>query len=189
MAKATLRYTTRHLNELGLFIEVPGRTDNDRTRQKAIEEIQRRMDDPDETSLHPDSFADGLSIEDLIVVEPPVTDHTDEDEPEIIQAVKAIANLASLRVGLEEAHQQALELRPLIEALFSPAPLTPAQMQQATDKNFAKTLIKFAEARAARDKFLPLAETAWQVLEPALETIAANSEDGKSPSKSVKTKN
>ena len=181
MAKATLRYTTRHLNELGLFIEVTGKADNDRTRQKAIGEIQRRMEDPDETSLDPDSFADGLSIEDLIVVEPPLTERADEDEAEINQAVKAIANLASLRVGLEEAHQQALELRPLIEALFSPAPLTPAQMQQATDKNFAKILIKFAEAKAARDKFLPLAETAWQVLEPALETIAANSEERKSP--------
>ncbi|HBE19995.1 MAG TPA: hypothetical protein DEA78_05140 [Cyanobacteria bacterium UBA11159] len=179
MAKATIRYTTRHLNELGLFVEVPGKTDSDRTRHKAIEEIQRRMDDPDETSLHPDSFADGLSIEDLIVVEPPATENSDEDEPEIIQAVKAIANLASLRVTLEESHQQALELRPLIEALFSPAPLTPAQMQQATDKNFAKTLIKFAEAKAARDKFLPQAETAWQVLQPALASIATNSEDSK----------
>jgi hypothetical protein len=41
-------------------------------------------------------------------------------------------------------------------------------MQQATDKNFSKALIKFAEARAAHDKFLPTAEQAWQLLAPIL---------------------
>ncbi|HBB35507.1 MAG TPA: hypothetical protein DDZ80_17425 [Cyanobacteria bacterium UBA8803] len=182
MPKATVRYTTRDLRELGLFVEVPGKTDNERTRQKAIEEIQRRMDDPEDSTLSADSFADGLSIDDLIVVEPPPTEEVAEDEPEIIQAVKAIANLASLRVTLEEVHQQALELRPLIEALFNPEPLTPTQMQQATDKNFAKILIKFAEAKAARDKFLPVAKEAWQVLEPALANVAEDSDRGLSES-------
>lgn len=175
MPKATVRYTTRDLKELGLFVEVTGKTDNERTRQKAIEEIQRRMDDPEDSSLNAESFADGLSIDDLIMVEPPPMSEVDDDEPEIVQAVKAIANLASLRVTLEEVHQQALELRPLIEALFRPEPLTPAQMQQVTDKNFTKTLIKFAEAKAARDQFLPIAEQAWTLLEPALANLTTNS--------------
>jgi hypothetical protein len=168
MAKATVQYTTKDLKELGLFIEVPGRADNEKTRQKAIEEIQRRMDDPEDSSLTPESFADGLSAEDLIVVEPPPTEQSEEDEPEVIQAVKAIASLASLRVSLEEAYKGAAELRPVIEALFSPQPMTPEQMQQATDKNFSKILIKYAEARAAHDKFLPTAEKAWELLAPML---------------------
>lgn len=169
MAKATIQYTTRDLKELGLFVEVPGRSDNDKARQKALEEIQRRMDDPEDTTLNRESFADGLSADDLILVEPPSLDQSeDEGEPEVIQAVKAIATLASLRVSLEEVHKGAAELRPVIEALFSPEPLTPEQMQQATDKNFSKTLIKFAEARAAHDKFLPTAEKAWQLLAPIL---------------------
>ncbi|MBE9129037.1 MULTISPECIES: hypothetical protein [unclassified Coleofasciculus] len=176
MPKATLRYTTNDLKEVGFFVEVSGRSDSERTRKKAIEEIQRRMDDPEDTSLSVDSFADGLSIEDLVLVEPPPTDESEEDEPEIIQAVKAIANLASLRVSLEEVQQQALELRPLIEALFRPEPLTPEQMQQATDKHFAKTLIKFAEAKATRDKFLPVAQEAWTVLEPALASVETESD-------------
>ena len=178
MPKSTVRYTTTNLNELGLFVEVTGKTDNERTRQKAIEEIQRRMDDPDDTRLTPESFADGLSMDDLIVVEPPANDDVEDNEPEIVQAVKAIANLASLRVNLEEVHQQALELRPLIEALFQPEPLTPEQMQQVTDKNFTKTLIKFAEAKAARDKFLPIAQSAWDVLEPALENVGIKGDGG-----------
>ena len=144
MSKTTVQYTTRDLKELGLFVEVAGRSDTEKTRKKAIEEIQRRMDDPEDTSLNAESFANGLSAEDLIVVEPPLVDESEDPEPEIIQAVKAIATLASLRVSLEEAHQSAVELRPLIEALFAPEPLTPEQMQQATDKTFAKTLIKFA---------------------------------------------
>lgn len=181
MSKATVHYTTRDLKELGLFVEVPGRTDNEKTRKKAIEEIQRRMDDPEDTSLNAESFANGLSAEDLIVVEPPLIDESEEDnEPEIIQAVKAIATLASLRVSLEEAHQSAVELRPLIEALFAPEPLTPEQMQQATDKTFAKTLVKFAEAKAARDKFLPVAESAWEVLAPALSALPKNNNQGMS---------
>jgi hypothetical protein len=171
MTKSTIQYTTKHLKELGLFIEVSGRTDSDRSRKKALEEIERRMDDPEDTSLDANSFADGLSSEDLIVVGPPSAIESPEDEPEIIQAVKAIAHLASLRVSLEEVQQQALELRPLIEALFSPEPLTPEQMQQATDKSFAKTLIKFAEAKAARDQFLPEAQQAWQILKPALDNV------------------
>lgn len=170
MAKATVQYTTKDLRELGLFVEVPGRTDTDKTRKKALEEIQRRMDDSEDTSLSPESFADGLSAEDLIVVELPATDQSDEDEPEIIQAVKAIATFASLRVSSEEAYKGAAELRPVIEALFSPEPLTAEQVQQAMDKNFAKTLIKFAEAKAERDKFLPIAQEAWKVLGPALPT-------------------
>lgn len=169
MAKSTIQYTTRDLKELGLFVEVPGRSDNDKARQKALEEIQRRMDDPEDTTLDRESFADGLSADDLILVEPPSLEQSeDEGEPEVIQAVKAIATLASLRVSLEEVHKGAAELRPVIEALFSPEPLTPEQMQQATDKNFSKTLIKFAEARAAHDKFLPTAEKAWQLLAPIL---------------------
>lgn len=181
MPKATVQYTTRHLKELGLFVEVSGKADNERTRKKALEEIQRRMDDPEDPSLDANSFADGLSIEDLILVEPPPSADSEDDEPEIIQAVKAIANLASLRVSLEEVYQQALELRPLIEALFRPEPLTPEQMQQATDKNFAKTLIKFAEAKAARDQFLPVAQEAWQLLEPALANVASESDHVSSP--------
>lgn len=176
MAKATVQYTTKDLRELGLFVEVQGRTDNDKTRQKALEEIQRRMDDPDDATLNRESFADGLSTEDLIMVEPPPTDPSEENEPEVIQAVKAIATLASLRGSLEDAHKGAAELRPVIEALFSPEPLTPEQMQQAMDKNFSKTLIKFAEARAAHDKFLPTAEQAWELLEPMLPKGSKKSE-------------
>ncbi len=169
MARATVQYTTKDLKELGLFIEVPGRADNEKTRKKALEEILRRMDDPEDSTLNQDSFADGLSAEDLIVVEPPPSESAEEEEEsEVIQAVKAIATLASLRVSLEEVHKGAAELRPVIEALFSPEPLTPEQMQQATDKNFSKTLIKFAEARATHDKFLPTAEKAWELLEPML---------------------
>jgi len=176
MARATVQYTTKDLRELGLFVEVAGRTDNDKTRQKAIEEIQRRMDDPEDSSLNRESFADGLSAEDLIMVEPPITDQSEDNEPEVIQAVKAIATLASLRVSLEDAYKGAAELRAVIEALFSPEPLTPEQMQQATDKNFSKILIKFAEARAAHDKFLPSAEKAWELLAPMLPKTANNGE-------------
>lgn len=169
MARATVQYTTKDLKELGLFVEVSGRGDNEKTRKKALEEIQRRMDDPEDASLSPESFADGLSADDLIVVEPPATEPSEEEEePEIIQAVRAIATLASLRVSLEEAYKGAAELRPVIEALFSSEPLTPEQVQQATDKNFAKTLIKFAESRATHDKFLPTAEKAWELLKPVL---------------------
>jgi hypothetical protein len=168
MARATVQYTTKDLRELGLFVEVSGRADTEKTRQKALDEIQRRMDDPEDTSLNRESFADGLSAEDLIFVEPPATEQSQEEEPEVIQAVKAIASLASLRVSLEEAYKGAAELRPVIEALFSPEPLTPEQMQQATDKNFSKTLIKYAEARAAHDQFLPNAHKAWELLEPML---------------------
>ena len=168
MPRATVKYTTKDLKELGLFVEVSGRTDNERTRNKALEEIQRRMDDPEDTSLNENSFADGLSVADLIVVEPPPEEKSEGEEPEIIGAVKAIANLASLRVTLEDSYKQAIDLRPVIEALFSPEPLTPEQIQKATDKNFAKTLMKFAEAKAARDQFLPIAEAAWEILAPAL---------------------
>lgn len=177
MARATVQYTTKDLKELGLFIEVPGRGDNEKTRKKALEEILRRMDDPEDSTLNQDSFADGLSVEDLIVVEPPPSESAEEEEEsEVIQAVKAIATLASLRVSLEEVHKGAAELRPVIEALFSPEPLTPEQMQQATDKNFSKTLIKFAEARATHDKFLPTAEKAWELLEPMLPKEGINSD-------------
>jgi hypothetical protein len=178
MPKATIQYTTEELKELGLFVEILGRTDNARIRKMALEEIQRRMDDPEDTSLSAESFPDGLRAENLIIVEPLLmndeSEKPEEEEPEIIQAVKAIAALASLRVPLDEAHQQALKLRPLIEALFSPEPLTPEQMQQATDKNFAKILIKFAETKVTHDKFLPIAQEAWTILAPALPEVETN---------------
>lgn len=168
MSKATVQYTTKDLEELGFFVEVPGRTDNAKNRAKALEEIQRRMEDSEDTTVNEDSFADGLSAEDLILVEPLATGSTEGEEAEIIQSVKAIASLASLRVNLEQAYQQAVELRPVIEALFSPDPLTPEHMKLATDKSFAKTLTKFAEAKAAHDQYLPIAKEAWEILEPAL---------------------
>jgi hypothetical protein len=52
-------------------------------------------------------------------------------------------------------------------------------MQKATDKSFAKTLIKFAEAKAAHDKFLPAAQEAWDILAPTLP--AATNENSLAP--------
>ncbi|NEP54396.1 MAG: hypothetical protein F6K65_38640 [Moorea sp. SIO3C2] len=168
MSKATVQYTTKDLKELGFIVEVPGRTDNAKNRAKALEEIQRRMEDSEDTTVNEDSFADGLSADDLILVEPLATGSTEGEEAEIIQSVKAIASLASLKVNFELAYQQAVELRPVIEALFSPDRLTPEHMKLATDRNFAKTLTKFAEAKAAYDQYLPIAQEAWEILEPAL---------------------
>jgi hypothetical protein len=161
-----------------LLIEVEARQDSQEAREQALEAILAKMDDESDSTLDAESFADGLGIDRLVVVESPDSDgektsrkskQTIERELEPIEVAAAeIARFSLVRVGLQELQEAAKPYVSAIEALFGTAPLTPEQIEIVRSKDFAKTLSNLATAKVEYDAFAEKAKDAWEILKPVL---------------------
>ncbi|WP_139240786.1 hypothetical protein [Geitlerinema sp. PCC 9228] len=138
----------------------------------------RRMEDENDTTLTPDSFANGLGSEQLVLVEAPNTSKTSKKrkskrEPDrelepIEVAASELAQFSLLRVQLQQAQEAAQPYVKLIEALFDPKPLSSEQMEMASSKEFARTLNNLAKLKVEYDAFHEKAAAAWELLKPAI---------------------
>lgn len=161
-----------------LLIEVEAREDSQDAREQALEAILAKMDDDSDTTLSSESFADGLGIDRLVVVETPDSDgdkasrkakQTIDRPLEPIEVAAAeIARFSLVRVGLQELQEAAKPYVSAIEALFGTAPLTAEQIETVKSKDFAKTLSNLATAKVEYDTFADKAKDAWEVLKPVL---------------------
>lgn len=161
-----------------LLIEVEARQDSPEAREQALEAILAKMDDDSDSTLDAESFADGLGIDRLVVVETPDSEVSQstrkpksaiERELEPIEVAAAeIARFSLVRVGLQELQEAAKPYVSAIEALFGTAPLTPEQIETFRSKDFAKTLSNLATAKVEYDAFAEKAKDAWEILKPVL---------------------
>lgn len=156
-----------------LLIPIKSKTDNDKARNKAVDEILRRMNDEDDDSLDPDSFSDGLDSSRLVVVEPPealaAPEADKESGPDSIEVAAAdLARFSLVRVNFQQHQEEAQTYLPLIEALFSDEPLTEEQIKDAKNKNFPKSIAKLAKAKVEFDDFRSRAVSAWDMLKPLI---------------------
>ena len=169
--KTRIQYTLKDYP--GTIIEIESTKDDEKARKLALEEIMRRVDDENDNTFNSESFADGLSVDDLIFVEP--TKNNERKSPSIDReleplelAAKEIAQFALLRITLQESQGVTQQYLSAIEALFQPTPLTPEQIEIFQTKEFTKKLEILANAKVEHDKFLPKAELAWQLLKPLI---------------------
>jgi hypothetical protein len=167
-----------------LLIEVEARQDSQEAREQALEAILAKMDDEGDSTLDAESFADGLGIDRLVVVESPDTEVSssarksklaiDRELEPIEVAAAEIARFSLVRVGLQELQESAKPYVSVIEALFGSAPLTPEQIETVKSKDFAKTLSNLATAKVEYDAFAEKAKEAWEILKPVLVVADTN---------------
>ncbi|MGB3240622.1 MAG: hypothetical protein WBB29_20205 [Geitlerinemataceae cyanobacterium] len=161
-----------------LLIAIEARQDSPEAREQALEAILAKMDDENDTTLDAESFADGLGIDRLVVVESPESEvgksprkskQTIDRELEPIEVAAAeIAQFSLLRVGIQELQETAKPYVKVIEALFGSDPLTAEQIEIVRSKEFAKTLSNLATAKVEYDTFAQKAKEAWEILKPVL---------------------
>lgn len=115
----------------------------------------------------PTSLADGFSADQLVeVAPPPPSVATQQQEESVVQAIQVLHQLATLKVKLQDSRDQALQVRALVDLLFSNEPISDNQLADLKDgfkilKSFAQSNLRFREARSQ-------AEQARQVLDQAL---------------------
>jgi hypothetical protein len=173
--KSVIYYTVPEYADR-LLIEIEAKEDSQEAREQALDAILAKMDDDSDATLSTESFADGLGIDRLVVVEAPSSTANKEPrkskldrqlEPIEIAAAE-IAQFSLIRVEFQEIQATAKSYATLIEALFKPAPLTEEQIELAKSKDFAKTLSHLATKKVEYDALSQKAAQAWETLKPIL---------------------
>jgi hypothetical protein len=173
--KSVIYYTVPEYADR-LLIAIEAKEDSQEAREQALDAILAKMDDESDTTLNLESFADGLGIDRLVVVEAPSSgtpkeprkSKLDRELEPIEIAAAEIAQFSLIRVEFQEIQATAKSYATLIEALFKPAPLTAEQIELAKSKDFAKTLSHLATKKVEYDALAQKAAQAWETLKPIL---------------------
>ena len=118
----------------------------------------------------PVDLSEGFGPQQLIEVKTQESTVVDE-EAAVVEAVQILNNLATLKLKAQNLRDGALEVRSLVDLLFTDEPITEVQIDQL--KKGFKTLKDFAQAnlryRAGRNE----AQEARMILDEALKTDAS----------------
>ena len=146
----------------GITLTVAGK-DSRKARDKAMDQLIERMDDGE----LPTDLADGFDPQQLIEVKPPEpTSDLKSQEDAVVEAVQVLNHLATLKLKVQDSREEALQVRQLVDLLFTDDPLTE---EQVTDlKNGFKTLKSFAQINLKYRDARSHAEAARQLLDKAL---------------------
>ncbi|MGB3312445.1 MAG: hypothetical protein WA939_04420 [Nodosilinea sp.] len=138
--------------------------DSRKAREKALDQLMAMLDE----GALPTVLADGFSAEQLVEVHPPITSTTvQQQEDSVVEAIQVLNQLATLKVKVQASRDEALQVRQLVNLLFTDDPMTEDQFTDLKDgfkvlKSFAQSNLRFKEARTQ-------AEDARQILDNALE--------------------
>lgn len=155
-----VRYTLVQSPEI--ILTVPGK-DSDKAREKAMDKLMEIMEAGD----LPSELEEGFSPQQLIEVKEPSMDSaTGEDT--IIEAVQLLSNLATLKLKVQDTRAEALEVRKLVDILFSDQSVSEEEISSLKEgfkvlKSFAQANLRYKDAREK-------AEEARQVLDRALKS-------------------
>lgn len=145
-----------------IVLPVPGK-DSRKAREKAMDQLMAMLDE----GTLPTVLADGFSAEQLVEVQPPTSSAAvEQQEDAVVDAIQILNQLATLKVKVQTSRDEALQVRALVDLLFTDDPMTDDQLTELKDgfkvlKSFAQSNLRFKDARAQ-------AETARQVLDDAL---------------------
>jgi len=145
-----------------VILAVTGK-DSRKAREKAMDQLVELMDD----GKLPTNLADGFDPQQLIEVKTPEpTADVKNQEDTVVEAVQALSHLATLKMKMQDSREEALQVRKLVDLLFTDEPITEEQITSLKDgfktlKSFAQSNLKYRDARSQ-------AETARQILDEAL---------------------
>jgi stalled ribosome rescue protein Dom34 len=154
-----VKYTLKEDPEV--VIEVPGK-DSAKSRDKAMDKLMKLLNEEKLSTNLEDGFGPDEFIE---VRENSVSGSSPEDD-EIVEAVQILNNFATLKLKTQESKQEALEIRALVDLLFSDDLISEDDVAKLKEgfkvlKTFAQANIKYREAKSQ-------AETARSTLDRAL---------------------
>ena len=156
-----VRYTLVQSPEI--ILTVPGK-DSNKAREKAMDKLMEIMEAGD----LPTELEEGFSPQQLIEVKEPSMDTASGDEDKIIEAVQLLSNLATLKLKVQDTRTEALEVRKLVDILFSDESVSEEEISSLKEgfkvlKNFAQANLRYKDAREK-------AEQAREVLDQALKS-------------------
>ncbi|BAY87304.1 hypothetical protein NIES267_68260 [Calothrix parasitica NIES-267] len=156
-----VRYTLVQSPEI--ILTVPGK-DSNKAREKAMDKLMEIMEAGD----LPTELEEGFSPQQLIEVKEPSMDTASGDEDKIIEAVQLLSNLATLKLKVQDTRTEALEVRKLVDVLFSDESVSEEEISGLKEgfkvlKNFAQANLRYKDAREK-------AEQAREVLDQALKS-------------------
>lgn len=137
--------------------------DSRKAREKALDQLMAMLDE----GVLPTALADGFSAEQLVEIHAPTTSPAvQQQEDSVVEAIQVLNQLATLKVKVQGSRDEALQVRQLVDLLFTDDPMTDGQLSELKDgfkvlKSFAQSNLRFKEARAQ-------AEEARQILDEAL---------------------
>ncbi|MBE9076625.1 hypothetical protein IQ241_04825 [Romeria aff. gracilis LEGE 07310] len=143
-----------------VLIPVSGK-DSSKAREKAMDKLMEMMDDG---KLATD-LSDGFSPKEFIEVKEPKTEPSAADD-QIVEAVQVLSNLANLKVKVQGSREEAIQVRNLVDLLFTDEPISEAQIDEL--KSGFKTLKTFAQANLRYRDAKSEAEVARETLDAAL---------------------
>ncbi|MCU0565297.1 MAG: hypothetical protein MUF49_01710 [Oculatellaceae cyanobacterium Prado106] len=140
-----VKYTLKEDPEI--IIEVSGK-DSAKARDKAMDQLMQLLN---EGKLSTD-LENGFGPSEFIEVKEMSQTESSQEEDEIVEAVQLLNNLATLKLKTQESKQEAMEMRELIDLLFTDEPISETDVTRLKDgfktlKNFAQANIRFREAR------------------------------------------
>ncbi len=155
-----VRYTLVQSPEI--ILTVPGK-DSNKAREKAMDKLMEIMEAGD----LPTELEEGFGAQQLIEVKEPSMD-TASGEDSIIEAVQLLSNLATLKLKVQDTRAEALEVRKLVDILFSDQAVSEEEISSLKEgfkalKNFAQANLRYKDAREK-------AQEARQVLDQALKS-------------------
>ncbi|MEL6326586.1 MAG: hypothetical protein AAFQ61_06750 [Cyanobacteria bacterium J06626_23] len=143
-----------------VLIDIPGR-DSAKAREKAMDQLMEMMSD----GKLPTELDDGFDPKDFIEVKDQKPEPSD-GENSVVEAVQTLSNLAKLKVKVQGSRDEALQVRELIDLLFTDEEISEDQFEELNSgfkvlKTFAQSNLRYKDARDQ-------AETARKVLDDAL---------------------
>jgi hypothetical protein len=158
-----VKYTFKEDPEM--IIEIPGK-DSAKARDKAMEKLMELLEEGELST----SLENGFSPSDFIEVKEAAIASSSQSqaEDEIVEAVQLLNNLATMKLKMQESKQEALDIRKLVDILFTDDPVSEADVSKLKEgfkvlKTFAQANIRYREAKS-------LAENARSVLDRALQS-------------------
>jgi hypothetical protein len=157
-----VQYTLAQSPEV--ILDVSGK-DSRKAREKAMDQLVELMDE----GKLPTNLANGFDPQQFIEVKPPETNSdVKSQEDAVVEAVQVLSHLATLKMKMQDSREEALQVRKLVDLLFTDEPITEEQIASLKDgfktlKSFAQSNLKYKDARSQ-------AEAAREVLDEALKS-------------------
>ena len=144
-----------------VILTVPGR-DSAKARERAMDLLMELMDEGKLDAELQEGFSPGEFVE----VKEPELDENSEDA--VTEAVQILSSLVTLKLKLQNAREQALEVRAKIDILFADQAVSEEEL--ANLKDGFKVLKTFAHANQRYQAARAKAEEARAVLDRALQS-------------------
>ncbi|NER35439.1 MAG: hypothetical protein F6J93_15790 [Oscillatoria sp. SIO1A7] len=145
-----------------VILTVPGNRDSAKARNRAMDKLMELME---EGQLDAE-LKEGFSPEEFVEVKEPELEDNGEDA--VTEAVQILSSLATLKIKVENAREQALEVRTKIDILFADEAVSEEEI--ANLKEGFKILKAFAQANQRYQAARAKAEEARAVLDRALQS-------------------